>query len=405
MNELSIAFCSDMGYWYQTLVTIESILRFSKENEKYIIYILLKDNPNQKQNHEIENIEKRYVGCKIIIKVAGQYFKNIKCHIPDITEPTYYRLLLPELLEEEKCLYLDSDIVVCENISELYNIDLTGYEVGGVVAPSSVVYSDRNFERQKKIGIPDMKSYINAGVLLMNLEELRNNNFSSNVRKIINLYFETQDQDIINRLCYGKIKLINLRYNAYSEYYPLDERSKLENTIFSNQIDDAYLSPAVIHYADKLKPWEFPKSSLALQWWKACNVSSQSSYFQNKYAINWINAEWLYNEKLTDVDILSDKGIRYLKSYKDIYIYGAGECAKFVINKIANELNINSIFVTKLEYNEQHINGIPVVEFEKNVGKVNLEAIILVATGKKYFSQIRRIILAKGIYKVIGINR
>lgn len=46
-----------------------------------------------------------------------------------------FRLLLPELINEQKCIYLDSDIVVCRDISELYGIDISDYDIGGAFSP------------------------------------------------------------------------------------------------------------------------------------------------------------------------------------------------------------------------------------------------------------------------------
>lgn len=405
MNEMTIAFCTDVGYWSQTVVAIESILTYSKKNENYVIYILLQENPITIQICNVEELEKKYSCCKINLIVASQYFTNLRCHIPDITEPTYYRLLLPELLEENRCLYLDSDVIVCENINRLYNMDLDGYEIAGVIAPSVVVYKDRNYDRSKNIGVPDMNTYVNAGVLMFNLDELRKNNFSYRVRNVINMYFETQDQDIINKLCYGKIKLIPFKYNTDVEYYPCENRMKLRNTCLEEQAEDAYAEPSIIHYSGKFKPWEFPEMELSSKWWNVSNKSILSTYFNNKYSINWVNKEWINKNNLSNKDILSKEVISFLKNYTDIFIYGAGNYAKSIIDDLSSVLDIRAILVTSTDNNANQINEIPIIEFQSIADKLNDDSIILVATGRNLFPQIRRAIFQKGIYKVLGFEK
>src|SRR5699024_3228667 len=100
-------------------------------------------------------------------------FKNAKSSIAHISVVTYYRLALPNLLPQyDKLIWLDGDTIVCRDLSCLFNTDMGNNYIAGVLAP--YVAQDANYA--KILGIPNMKTYVNAGVLLWNLDLMRQNN-------------------------------------------------------------------------------------------------------------------------------------------------------------------------------------------------------------------------------------
>ena len=68
---------------------------------------------------------------------------------------------------------------------------------------------------EKVVGVIDYNNYFNAGVLLMNLDELRKYKFQEKFLYLLEkIKFEVaQDQDYLNRLCKGRIKIINSAWN------------------------------------------------------------------------------------------------------------------------------------------------------------------------------------------------
>ena len=73
---------------------------------------------------------------------------------PHINYATYFRFFATAVVESEKVLYLDSDIIVTGDLSTLFEIDLKGYSIGAV--DDVYAYEGR-------------KSGFNAGVLLMDV--------------------------------------------------------------------------------------------------------------------------------------------------------------------------------------------------------------------------------------------
>ena len=146
------------------------------------------------------------------INVSDQQFfphdgPNYKCRW---TYMTLIRLALPFIFPEEKrVLWLDVDTLVVEDISEIFDTDFEDCFVAAVVEP----------ERSSKPFV-----YFNAGVLLMDLEKLREGKCQEWIDYINTHKLTFTDQDCINLLCQGKIKPISPIYNSCEWTHEPDDR-------------------------------------------------------------------------------------------------------------------------------------------------------------------------------------
>ena len=86
---------------------------------------------------------------------------------------SFYRLVISDMVDDEKCLFLDGDIIVNSDLSELYCTDLEGVYLAGVKDCCIQHDMERQASYKDVLAIPTMDNYINAGVLLMNLQLLR----------------------------------------------------------------------------------------------------------------------------------------------------------------------------------------------------------------------------------------
>lgn len=110
------------------------------------------------------------------------------------------RLALPFILRNEKrALWLDCDTIVNADISELFDIDLEGCYMAAAKEPLRSRYP---------------LIYVNAGVLLMDLDRL-SDGMAHELVRIVNLRkLDFPDQDAINIRCQGQIKLIEPEWNS-----------------------------------------------------------------------------------------------------------------------------------------------------------------------------------------------
>ena len=194
-ESMNIAFST--GVDYQAMyISMYSILTNKSDESQISFHILCDDYFSETEENCVRQMCRHFFTRVFFYRVGG-YFKNTTTHIPWINTPTYFRLLLPMLLiSEDKCLYLDSDTIALEDLKNLYYTDVSDYFVAGVYAPGY---------HKTKSRIPDIKTmdnYINAGVLLMNLRNMRECNFTEKAKELVKNNYPSQDQDIINILCY-----------------------------------------------------------------------------------------------------------------------------------------------------------------------------------------------------------
>lgn len=263
---IPIFFATDDNYAPFLSVAIISLLDKSDKNKFYKIHIL-------NDNMSLENIKKikglQTSNSEIIFNSINNNLECINDRLdnrlrPDIfTLTIYFRLFIPEMFKEyDKAIYIDSDVVLNSDISELYDIDLENNYIGACRDKS--IIGIREFENYftKGVGI-DYRDYINSGVLLLNMKELRNKKLSDKFLYLLNKYhFENVDPDqaYINFLCNGKIKYLDNAWDAM----PNLEKNKLEN-------------PKLIHYNLFFKPWHYDNITYEEYFWE---YAKKSIYYE-----------------------------------------------------------------------------------------------------------------------------
>ncbi len=132
------------------------------------------------------------------------------------SKSTYFRLFIPNMFPDiSRALYLDCDILVQDNIADLFDTDLDGNMVGAV-ADGLVQHTPRLHPYvEQRVGVP-AEEYFNAGVLLMDLDAMRRAHFEDVFLQMLeNITFTVaQDQDYLNRICRGKCLLLHPSWNV-----------------------------------------------------------------------------------------------------------------------------------------------------------------------------------------------
>ncbi len=271
-------------YMYTTMI---SILENANIKTFYIFYLLVPSNFSKSIESTFLKINDNYK-CSINFIYLENVFNNYIQKIPHITLTTYYRLLIGNLLpkEIEKCIYLDIDVCVCKDLSELFNIDVTDYYIAGVVAAGYYFLEEKNCER---LNLPSMKQYVNAGMLVVNLKKIREDNMTPRFIELANKNYDSQDQDVLNVACYGKIKTLPPKYNAM--IMRLKENNPLLRNLFTEEeIYEAKTNPYIIHYAGQKKPWNNIGVHMENFWW---NMAKKTPYINNLF-----NREDIYKNEL-----------------------------------------------------------------------------------------------------------
>lgn len=237
-NRITVVFTINDSFAQHCCVTMVSILENNTQHD-ISFYVLTDYFSDKNKKLFTEAVEKYGKGNSVEFKIVDHHlFDGFKLNIKYITYHTYYRFLLPDLFPElNRALYMDADMVVDGSIAELWETPMDGYLCAGV----NDCWIDR-VNYKYKIGLGKSDIYINAGMILMNLEAMRKEKTTSllmEVAKTQSSRFEYQDQDVINWTLRGRIKGVSNLYNYTSDdvYY-----TKAEH-------------PVIIHYTGRLKPW------------------------------------------------------------------------------------------------------------------------------------------------------
>ena len=228
-NEIPIFFAVDDGYCPFLAVAIQSLIDNCSEEYKYLIKVLhtniSDENKKRITKYERTNVDIEFVNLTYYIEKVKD-----KLYTRDYySKTTYFRLFLPNLYPQyDKVLYLDSDIVILDDIAKLYNIEMGTNLVAA--AQDDVIQTTPVFREyaEKVVGVADYRNYFNAGVLLMNLHQLRKFKFQEKFIYLLDKikFAVAQDQDYINRLCKGRVKLFGREWNRM----PIeDPKIKVEN--------------------------------------------------------------------------------------------------------------------------------------------------------------------------------
>lgn len=243
-REIPIFFAVDDSYCPFLAVAIQSMIDNSSEENIYCIKVLNTDisaeNKRKIAKYERENVSIEFVD-------LNYYMQKVKDKLYTrdyYSKTTYFRLFIPNLYPQyDKVLYLDSDIVILDDIAKLYNTDIGDNLVAA--APDDVIQFNKVFRTyaEKVVGVADYRRYFNAGILLMNLHEMRKFKFQEKfVYSLERIRFAVaQDQDYLNRLCKGRVKLLDRVWNRMP-------------------IEDPKIKPEdvkLVHYNLAFKPWHF----------------------------------------------------------------------------------------------------------------------------------------------------
>ena len=171
-----------------------------------------------------------------------------------ITVATYYRLLIPFLLPEDvdKILYLDCDLVVLDSLTDFYNTDLNKTNAAAVI---DMFNDDKRINT--RLMYSDTAGYFNAGMLLINLKNWRNNKISEKAIQFLGEkpeLCEAHDQDALNHALNGEYLKVSARYNMQLDFF-CDFKYLIVNEAYFADIKESRENPCIIHFTGPTKPW------------------------------------------------------------------------------------------------------------------------------------------------------
>ena len=262
INYISIAYTFDNKYTFYSYISMISVLE-SKNIYTYISFYLVVPKSFSKENRNIiESLYEQYDFLNITFIYMDDRYKKVE-PIRYLNQNAYYRLSLGELLPNlNRIIYLDCDLIVYKDLTNLFNLNFNGYLM-----------------LSRKTPVKIAKLYqINSGVLLLNLKKMREINLEKSVLNIIYSGFKSIvfDQGLLIKYYLNKIGYLEEKYNVPSvglkplinHYLNKSLNNKTEDLLY------ALRYPTIRHFNGPKKSQYFIDSK---DWWY---FASKSKYYQ-----------------------------------------------------------------------------------------------------------------------------
>ena len=386
--KVPVVFATDENYLFYTVVAITSMAENASEDTFYQIYILV-SGALEKGHRILTDLEEKYANLKInLLPVDGREFQGVTINNKHITKATFYRLLLSELLQEEKCLYLDSDIVVNTDLQELYCTDIGENYIAGVRDLWIDLLKESEREtRRIRTNIPTMDQYVNAGVLLFNLDKIRADHMEERFREHMNNNYLFEDQDIINVCCYDNIRRLPAKWNLFTSHMGLLEELK-DKGVAKETIQYMEEKKGILHYATILiRPWESKRFICNDIWWKYAEVWRNTPEFQ-RMEKRMQQHELGYSE---------EKTAAYCAAYDKVYIWGFTVFGRSILTELMKRGtgNIAAFIDNDIEKQKFTYCGRPVVSFDTL--SYEQEKCALIIASQKSGNEIKNMLIAQEV--------
>lgn len=230
-------------------------------------------------------------------KIVKDFIKKSKYKYLDIN---YYRLALPWIFKEyDTVLNLGADIVILKDVYEILMIEWKESEyMAGVIDLGYIGRLSLDIP-EKELDLKNPNGYVNADVLLFNLETIRNNFTIDEVMGIWQKYhFRCSEQDAFNVLYDCHIHHLDLRWNLFP-----DKMASVEHIAYNKDSNiklwkKSLLDPWIIHFAAYPKPWDYPLVGFGDKWWYYARKSVYYEEILRRMSIMAVRGELKVGKKL-----------------------------------------------------------------------------------------------------------
>lgn len=262
VSEINVLYCFDNNFWKLAAVSIRSLVLTQKKTTRVNLYCMVA--PHTRGRRVIQKLVNE-IGGRLIWREIKRRENPYRGYDYSRWSPViFYRLFASEIFPQlDKILYIDSDTLIRDDLSKLYNTDVRKYAMGAVRDMAPVEIKDhptgkyvREFiEKYLKHGL-----YINSGVLLMNLQKFRT--MQSDLLGV-SVPLKYPDQDILNVALDGKILSLPLKYNVIPDLH-------LYPRAFSAQERKESRDHPVISHCYATKPYVYDPREIYSIFYKTC---------------------------------------------------------------------------------------------------------------------------------------
>jgi lipopolysaccharide biosynthesis glycosyltransferase len=237
----------DQAYLLPATVTIFSLLK-NHPGRQFKIYLISAESNSEWIKPLVEMVQN--MGSEVITKsVSLDLLSNVKLN-RHFTIATYFRLFAANLIDESKAIYLDSDILINGDLTELWETDLGEYPLAAV--------EDFLIDDFHRLNLSSEAGYFNSGVMILQLDKWRELNLGNTVIDYLYEFpkkIEFADQCGLNAVLQGNWYHLPPKWNFQSHEVKNREFIICKSYFPKNDWTEAFNQPRIIHFTGLPKPW------------------------------------------------------------------------------------------------------------------------------------------------------
>lgn len=281
-NNIPILLASSEAFLPYLCVTMQSIVHNGNDAMNYDFLVLHSDICAEAQAKAKLDMQ-QFNNAKVRFVDVSPLIGSLKFHSnAHLAQQAFYRLMMLKLLKNyDKVIYLDCDLIVLGDISELFSLDM-GEKLIAAVKDADFIgqYCGANLQTKEYVEnvlhLETPLEYFQAGVLLLNITALKSA-FEENelVDLAVANRFAYCDQDVLNIKCGGRIMFLDMVWNVLVDCggFRIQKVISFAPVWLYDQYALARQSPKIIHYAGYEKPWENPSMDMACFFWEYARKS------------------------------------------------------------------------------------------------------------------------------------
>jgi len=208
---MTVVYSTDENYVKLTAVSMASLLKHNAN----VRVVVLTNAVKPDSVAFLQALCHRMGGAFEVIDVASRLQKLKDAQANGYTSYSIYaRFYIPELLKEDRCLYIDSDTLVVGAIEALYNMPLNG-------KVCAIGYECQRVEYKRLIGLAPDKPYFNSGVLLIDRDAWQKRHCTERLLAAISnapRFSIFPDQDLIARVLSEDVAILPPQYNFLTHF-------------------------------------------------------------------------------------------------------------------------------------------------------------------------------------------